>query len=75
MRCYVHLVNGDEAILDGVGIEVSDLATVQEMALQALDDIRNEALELGASWQGWRLDIAEPSGRVLLSIPLDPTVH
>ena len=75
MRCYFHLVNSDEAILDDVGIEVSDLATVKDMALQAIDDIRNEALELGASWQGWRLDIVEPSGRVLLSIPLDPTVH
>ena len=75
MRCYFHLVNGDETILDEVGIEVSDLATAQAMALQAIGDIRNEALELGASWQGWRLDIVEPSGRVLLSIPLDPTVH
>ena len=75
MRCYFHLVNGDETILDEVGIEVSDLATAQAMALQAIGDIRNEALELGASWQGWRLDIVEPSGRVLLTIPLDPTVH
>ena len=75
MRCYFHLVNGDETILDEVGIAVSDLATAQAMALQAIDDIRNEALELGASWQGWRLDVVESSGRVLLSIPLDPTVH
>jgi hypothetical protein len=75
MRCYFHLVNGHEGILDDVGNEVSDLNTAAEMARQAIDDIRSEALELGASWQGWRLDIVDPSGQILLSIPLDPTVH
>ena len=49
--------------------------TPQDMALQATDDTRNEAIQQGASWQGWRLDIVDPSGRVLLSIPLDPTFH
>ena len=75
MRCCFHLVNGHEGILDDVGIEVSDLNTAAEMARQAIDDIRSEALELGASWQGWRLDIVDPSGQILLSIPLAPTVH
>jgi hypothetical protein len=75
MRCYFHLVNGHETIPDGIGIEVSDLATAQETALQAIDDFREEAIQLGASWQGWRLDIVDPSGRILWSIPLDPTVH
>jgi hypothetical protein len=50
-------------------------ATEPDMALQANEDIREEAIEQGASWQGWRLDIVDPSGRVLLSIPLDPTFH
>jgi hypothetical protein len=69
------LVNGPETILDDTGIEASDLTTPQGMALQAIVDIRNEAIQQGASWQGWRLDIVDPSGRVLLSIPLDPTFH
>jgi hypothetical protein len=75
MRCYFHLVNGHETIPDDIGISVSDLATAQEMALLAIRDIREEAIQLGASWQGWRLDIVDPSGRVFSSIPLDPTVH
>ena len=75
MRCYFHLVNGEEMILDDTGIDVSDLATAKEMALQAVEDIRTEAIQLGASWQGWRLDIVDPTGRSLLSIPLDPTIH
>jgi hypothetical protein len=42
------------------------------------DDIGIEVSDLakqGASWQGWRLDNVDRSGRVLLSIPLDPTLH
>jgi hypothetical protein len=75
MRCFFHLVNGDETIADDTGIEVSDLATAEDMALQAIEDIRSEAFELGASWHGWRLDIVDASDRTLLSIPLDPTIH
>jgi hypothetical protein len=75
MRCYFHLVNGHETIPDDTGVEVSDLTTAQAMALQAIEDIREEAIQLGASWQGWRLDIVDLSGCVLLSISLDPTFH
>jgi hypothetical protein len=75
MRCYFHLVNGHETIPDDTGIEVSDLATAEEMALQAIEDIREEAIQQGASWQGWRLDIVDPSGSVLLSLSLEPTLH
>ena len=75
MRCYFHLVNSHESIPDDTGIEVSDLTTAQDMALQAIEDIREEAIQQGASWHGWRLDIVDRSGRVLLSIPLDPTFH
>jgi hypothetical protein len=75
MRCYFHLVNGHESIPDDTGIEVSDLTTAQDMALQAIEDIREEAIQQGTSWHGWRLDIVDRSGRILLSIPLDPTFH
>ncbi|EIM26677.1 DUF6894 family protein [Microvirga lotononidis] len=75
MRCYFHLVNSHEEILDDQGIEVSDLEDAKAQALVAIEDLREEAIEVGASWHGWRLDIVGPSGRVLLSIPLDPTVH
>jgi hypothetical protein len=75
MRCYFHLVNSHASITDDIGIEVSDLTKAEELALQAIEDIREEAIQQGASWQGWRLDIVDRSGRALLSIPLDPTFH
>ena len=75
MRCYFHLMNGHEAVLDDTGIEVSDLAAMQYYALQTIEEIRQEADEIGASWQGWRLDIVDASGRLLLSIPLELTLQ
>ena len=75
MRCYFHLMNSHEAILDDTGIQVSDVETMECHALQAIHDIRQEAEQIGADWQGWRLDIMDCSGRVLLSIPLEPTLQ
>jgi hypothetical protein len=75
MRCYFHLVNGHETIPDDMGVEVSNLDDAKTQALIAIHEIREEAIQQGALWQGWRLDIVDPSGRVLLSIPLNPTFH
>ncbi|MBB3018956.1 UDP-glucose 4-epimerase [Microvirga lupini] len=75
MRCYFHLVNGDEVIADDTGVEIIDLARAHELALQTIEDIRAETIQLGDSWQGWRLEVVDPSGAVLLSIPLDPVLH
>ncbi|EIM26871.1 DUF6894 family protein [Microvirga lotononidis] len=75
MRCYFHLVNSHEFIGDDTGVEILDLATARGFALQAIEDIREEAIQVGASWQGWRLDVVNPSGEVLLSIPLEPVLH
>ena len=75
MRCYFHLVNGHEIIADDTGVEIIDLARAHELALQTIEDIRAEAIQLGDTWQGWRLDVVDPSGSILLSIPLDPILH
>jgi len=75
MRCYFHLVYSHEIIEDDKCGEVLDLAKAHEFALQAIEDIRAEAIQLGASWQDWRLDVVDPSGNVLLSIPLEPILH
>jgi len=75
MRCYFHLVNSHETVPDDIGIEVSDLATAQHFALEAINEIRDEAIQVGASWQGWQLHVVCPAGNVLLSIPLEPVLH
>jgi hypothetical protein len=74
MRCFFHLVNGREAILDEAGIEVADLETAKTEASRAIRELRQEG---GASdeWSGWRLDIVCPEGSLLYSIGLDVTLH
>ena len=75
MRCYFHLANSHEVIPDDTGIDVSDLETMQTVALRTIEDMRGEVTELGESWQGWRLEVVCPAGRVLLSVPLEPTLN
>jgi hypothetical protein len=75
MRCYFHLLNGQEIIADDTGVEILDLEKAHELALQAIADIRAEAVQYSESWQGCRLDVVDPSGHILMSIPLDPILH
>jgi len=52
-----------------------DLTLARDFALQAIEDIREEAIQVRASWQGWRLDVVNPSDEVVLSIRLEPALH
>jgi hypothetical protein len=75
MRCYFHLVNGHDAILDDTGIEVADLETAKAQAWQAIAELRHEADGGGEDWRGWRLDIVCPEGTLLYSCPLTKVLH
>ncbi len=75
MRCYFHLVNSHETIPDDTGLEVSDLEAVHYYALQAILDLRQAGDHVSQEWQDWRLDVADLSGRVLLSLPLEATLQ
>ncbi|MFC1459520.1 DUF6894 family protein [Microvirga arabica] len=75
MRCYFHLVNSYEEIPDDEGIKVSDLEDAKAQALVAIEDIREEAVQVGASWHSWRLEITDTSRRVLASHSLEPMRH
>lgn len=71
MRCYFHLVNGQETIPYDIGVEVSDITAVHHLARHAIHELRAEADRVDEEWQGWRLNVVDPSGGVLLSISLD----
>jgi hypothetical protein len=75
MRCYFHLVNGDDAILDDTGVEVADLETARTEALRAIQELRQELDGFTDEWMGWHLDVVCPQGTVLLSVDLKATVH
>ena len=75
MRCFFHLVNGHEAILDEAGIEVADLETAKTEASRAIRELCQEGGVASDEWSGWRLDIVCPEGGLLYSIGLDVTLH
>jgi hypothetical protein len=71
MRCYFHLVNGHGFIPDETGLDVPGLETVQHQALNAIQELRQEAGQEAEEWRDWRLNVVDASGRVLLSLRLD----
>jgi hypothetical protein len=75
MRCYFHLVNGREIILDDTGVEVPDLETAKAEAQKAIGELRQEYDGAIENWAGWRLDIVGPEGTLLSSYPLTKALH
>jgi hypothetical protein len=75
MRCFFHLVNGREAIMDEAGIEVADLDMAKAQAMRAIRELRQEGSGTMDEWSGWRLDIVCPEGSLLCSIGLDMVLH
>ncbi len=75
MRCYFHLVNSHEEILDDEGIEVSNFEDAKAQALIAVVELRREYSDVIDDWSGWRLEIVCPEGRLLHSIPLSQPMH
>jgi hypothetical protein len=75
MRCFFHLVNDHEEIVDNTGIEVQDLESAKVQALLAITELRQEIGADIEDWSGWRLDIFCPRGTLLHSMLLNNTVH
>jgi hypothetical protein len=70
MRCYFHLVSCHDVILDDNGVEVAGLESAEAEARKAIQELCQEDEEADEDWLGWQLNVADASGRVLLSIPL-----
>ena len=75
MRCYFHLVNCHETILDDTGIDVSDLEMAKVEARKAIAELRQEDAGTSEDWSGWRLNIVSPEGSLLHSLNLNISLH
>lgn len=75
MRCFFHLVNGQETILDDTGVEVADLETAKAQAWKAIGELRHELDAAAGDWSGWRLDIVCPEESLLHSLDLTTNLH
>jgi hypothetical protein len=75
MRCFFHLVNGLDTLLDDTGVEVPSLDVAKAHARKAIGELQQEDDGAAAHWRGWRLDIVCPKGSLLHSLPLQAVLH
>ena len=71
MRCFFHLLSGDDTILDNHGLEISDLQEAEVQALMAIQEVRQELDSIDEDLKGWHLHVVDRLGATMLSIPLD----
>lgn len=71
MRVYFHATNGVRSILDQVGIEVVDIEQARVEALRALEEFRQELDPFEDCLSGWRLEVVDAAGLVVLTLDLD----
>jgi hypothetical protein len=71
MRIYCDLVRGLDRIADRSGVEVSGAEHAQAATLTALEELREEDTSTAFDWAGWRMDVLDGSGSLLLSTRLD----
>jgi hypothetical protein len=70
-RYYFHLISWHDSILDEEGLELADLAEARVEVLNAIEELRRENPVAATGWAGWRLDVTDAAGVVVLSISLD----
>ena len=72
MRLYFHLVDGAETIRDEVGVEIEGGGLSGVVAREVAELWREFSDE---DRKGWRLHVADETGSVLFTIPLDGRRH
>ena len=71
MRYFFNLANAQDFKADEDGVEVADPAKLRATVTQYIEEVLLADPAAARHWRGWRLEVAEPSGAVLLSINLD----
>jgi len=75
MRLYFDLRSDQDTLPDVEGVEVVDLAQARRVALEMIQEIRQEDSSVAQEWSGWTLHVADIAGRVLFTLDLDSAVH
>ena len=70
MHCYFHLVKGEAVLSDDTGVPVSSIEMARGEALRAIREMLQEDPDAPDEWSGWRLDVVDTGGNVLVSIDL-----
>ena len=71
MRCYLHLADAHQTLPDRHGMEVRDLDQVRALVHEVATEMIQQGEAEARDWRGWRIEVADASGAVLLTIRLD----
>jgi hypothetical protein len=71
MRLYFHLIDSQDFLLDGEGVDVIDVSQAQTLVRAMLQELQQEEASTAQDWSGWALNVTDSAGRVLFSIDLD----
>ena len=71
VRIYFHLAHANVVIRDREGVDVSDVEDALARARKTIETLRREEPSVAQDWSGWRLDVTDAAGRMLVSLDLD----
>jgi hypothetical protein len=69
-RFFFHLVSDDEVIRDETGVQLATEEGVSLCAARAIAELQQEGFFAVGAWQGWQIEVADCTGRTILSVPL-----
>jgi len=73
MRCFFNLVDSECSIPDTEGIEVADVAELRAEVAEAIEETGHDNPGASRHWTGWRLEVTNPKGAILLTLDLNPS--
>jgi len=75
MHYFIHIVTDHERIVDHEGADFPDLASARAEAMQSARDLMAEELRRGRPVPfGWRAQVADEDGAVVLTLPFSRLV-
>jgi len=73
MRCFLNLVNAHSSIPDLEGVEVADMEELRAEVSKAMEEMRLGEPDAARDWNGWRMEVTDSAGAILLTIDLGRT--
>ena len=73
MRCFFNLVSAHSSIPDLEGFEVADMEELRAEVSKAMEEMRLAEPDAARDWNGWRMEVTDPQGAILLTVDLGPS--
>ena len=71
MRYFFNLVDSGASMIDAEGVEVADMEELRAEVAQAIEGMRHADPDAARNWKGWRMEVTDPEGAVVLKVDLD----